>query len=101
MRAQPMGKPRRSAAAPRRSRYTPPAQSNIRAVMLSELLPRLKSPQRQLAFEDVFAPKERLVWCAGNTDLLSRAPAVAIVGTRNVSSEGAARARKLAKQLAK
>jgi DNA processing protein len=95
-----MGKPRRSAAAPRRSRYTPPAQSNIRAVMLSELLPRLKSPQRQLAFEDVSAPKERLVWCAGNTDLLGRAPAVAIVGTRNVSSQGAARARKLAKQLA-
>lgn len=100
MRAQPMGRPRRSAAAPRRSRYTPPEQANIREVMLSELLPRLQSAQRQLAFEDGPSSKERPVWCAGNTDLLSRAPAVAIVGTRTVSIEGAARARKLAKQLA-
>src|SRR5438128_553494 len=38
--AEPMRKTRRPTA-PRRSRYTPPAESNIRQVMLSTLLPRL------------------------------------------------------------
>jgi DNA processing protein len=68
--------------------------------MLSDLLPRLQRGQRQLAFEDATTPRERVVWCAGDTALLGRAAAVAIVGTRNVSPAGAARARRLAKELA-
>jgi DNA processing protein len=68
--------------------------------MLSDLLPRSDSLQRQLAFDDDPTPRERVVWCAGDTALLSRAAAVAVVGTRNVSPDGAARARRLARELA-
>jgi DNA processing protein len=97
--AEPMAKSRRSAAAPKRhSRYTPPEQSEIREVVLADLLPHLHTAQRSLVF-DAESPNARAVWCAGNLDLLNRGPRVAIVGTRNVSGDGAKRARKLAKEL--
>ena len=67
---------------------------------MSNLLPRMQTAQRQLAFDESPAQRERTVWCAGNIDLLSRAASVAIVGTRNVSTGGAAGARRLAKELA-
>jgi DNA processing protein len=38
------------------------------------------------------------IWCAGDSSLV-RLPSVAIVGSRNVSPEGAARARRLAREL--
>src|ERR1700741_1498320 len=41
---------------------------------------------------------ERL-WCAGDVSLVKR-PAVAIIGTRGVSLQGASRARRLARELA-
>jgi DNA processing protein len=41
---------------------------------------------------------QKLVWCSGNIELLQQR-CVAIIGTRDVSSEGAARARRLAREL--
>jgi len=56
-----------------------------------------KSTEQEL--DSTFAQSDRPIWCAGDTSLLSR-KCVAIVGTRKVSPEGAARARRLAKELA-
>lgn len=50
----------------------------------------------QLLLNDVMPQK--LVWCSGNIELLQQR-CVAIIGTRDVSSEGAARARRLAREL--
>ena len=97
--AQQMASARRSTPA-RRARYTPPEPSTVREVQLSELLPVLQNGQQPLAFDSNADVRERSVWCAGHIELLRRAPAVAIVGTRSVSVEGAARARRLAKELA-
>jgi DNA processing protein len=97
-----MSRKHRSAgsAGPGRSRYTPPDPSSIQQISLGDLLPRLQNPQRQLAFDESTSAPERIVWCAGNTGLLTRAGSVAIVGTRSVSADGAARARRLATELA-
>jgi DNA processing protein len=79
---------------PREARYTPPP--NVAVLTLSSLLNGIRTivPEQQarLGFE-----ADRL-WCAGDTSLVQK-PAVAIVGTRNVSPEGAARARRLAREL--
>ena len=99
--AQPMGKARRSVATPRRSSYHPPTSTAIHELLLSDLLvrePSLATMQRPLVFDQKSV--DRKVWCCGDTHLLNRAPSVAIVGTRAVSPEGAARARRLARQLA-
>lgn len=49
---------------------------------------------------DCFAPRgDKILHYAGNLDLISDRPIIAIVGTRNVSDEGAARARRLAREL--
>jgi DNA processing protein len=72
---------------------------------LSDLLPRVRvaSTQPQLTFDPADAPRatrEPVIWCAGNTGLLTGGPTIAIVGTRNASMDGAARARRLGKELA-
>ena len=49
---------------------------------------------------DWFAPQGvRVLHYAGNLELVSEYPVIAIVGTRNVSPAGAARARRLAREL--
>ena len=45
------------------------------------------------------AASERAVWYAGDAELLQR-PCVAVVGTREASDDGRARARRLGKELA-
>jgi DNA processing protein len=87
-----------------RCHYSPPEPSRIRECWLSELLPRSRTlrgnQQAQFDFDQPTSPRDRKIWCAGNIDLLRRACSVAIVGTRVVSADGAARARRLARELA-
>jgi DNA processing protein len=87
-----------------RSGYVPPA--DVRQIELSELLDRrggvpLEPKQLDLMFSKETreaAGRSKPIWYAGNLDSLN-APAVAIVGTRNVTEKGAIRARKLARGL--
>jgi DNA processing protein len=84
--------------APRTPKYIPP--TSVQVKNLSEALAgRREIPlgqQHRLGYDgnqDGVA-----LWCAGDLSLIQR-PCVAIVGTRNASPEGAARARRLAKEL--
>lgn len=84
----------------RSSRYTPPAE--FKTVQLRDILAdRGGAPFKpeQLDFLKAGPEESYPVYCAGDLSSL-RSPAVAIVGTRKVSAEGAARARRLAKELA-
>lgn len=78
-------------------RYRPPEE--VHEATLGELLEGVRpipaDQQKRLGFEEGRGPR---VWYAGDAELLCR-PCVAIVGTREVSDEGAARARRLAKEL--
>jgi DNA processing protein len=96
---RPMTPPEKSAA------YIPPA--NVREIDLADLLARHGGePFEQKQLDLVFGKEagqsvrreRKPIWYAGNLDSL-RAPAVAIVGTRNVTPDGAMRARKLARGL--
>lgn len=77
-------------------RYAPP--QDVVTLSLASLLDGVRTivpdQQARLGFA-----ADRL-WCAGDVSLVRR-PAVAIVGTRSVSAEGAARARRLARELVK
>lgn len=97
---RPMTAPGESAS------YVPP--SNVREIDLADLLARhggepFEAKQLDLVFGKDAGRAERRstkpIWYAGDLNAL-RAPAVAIVGTRNVSESGAMRARKLARGLA-
>jgi DNA processing protein len=86
--------------------YAPPP--NVREIDLGDLLARhggepFEPKQLDLVFGKETGQAERRstkpIWYAGNLDSL-RTPAVAIVGTRNVTEKGAIRARKLARGLA-
>lgn len=81
--------------------YTPPA--DVQCVDLADILARrggapFEAKQLDLMFGGE-RDRSKDIFYAGNLDCLT-APAVAIVGTRKVSPQGAARARKLAKGLA-
>src|SRR5262245_23959093 len=84
---------------PRRPTERYNAPKSVVTASLAELLGggrEVKAEQQdRLGFYD---GKHGLLWCAGDISLVKH-PAVAIVGTRNVSSEGAARARRLARDL--
>lgn len=84
----------------RTKRYQPP--SDVHRTSLRELLGEIGRPDledQQLPFlgEGVGAPVE--LFYSGRMALLKR-PSIAIVGARNVSDAGAARARRLSKELA-
>jgi len=78
-------------------RYAPP--EGVQRVELATLLGGVREirPEQQapLGFD---GQSDLVLWCAGDTHLV-RQRAVAIVGTREVSGEGAARARRLAREL--
>ena len=79
-------------------RYTAPR--NVAVMTLRELVGSKRTTvddqQRMLETGDGgWGPR---LWCAGDVSLVQSC-SVAIVGTRDVSAEGAARARKLARQL--
>ena len=86
----------------RRQKYSAPDLSRIRETTLPRLLPRqrvLPAAQWNLFKSDGQAADERVVWYAGDAALLER-PCVAVVGTREASSEGRAQARRLGRELA-
>jgi DNA processing protein len=81
---------------PRGEPYTPPASELVHILALDALIAGIRSiaPEQQTRFHS-----DSRLWCVGNTSLL-RQRCVAIVGTRQVSPEGAARSRRLARELA-
>ena len=80
--------------------YAAPTETQVQITNLAVLLngQRMVAPEQQsrLGFEG--SPEGPRLWCAGDLSLI-RNPAVAVVGTRDVSPEGAARARRLAREL--
>lgn len=83
-------------------KYTPPA--DVREIELNDLLERrggreFEPTQLDLVFGSKAPTRAKRIFYSGDLEALN-APAVAIVGTRNVSPAGAARARKLARGLA-
>lgn len=83
-----------------RSKYSPPTQ--VGEVLLSELLascgrPGLLSKQMELLGRNQ-SSDDVVLYFAGDLSLLHR-PSVAIVGARDVSDAGAARARRLAREM--
>lgn len=85
-----------------RSRYTPP--TGVRQLTFERLLSDLGLPKVESNQQSFLAGGHKLtpdypVWFAGDLDVL-RQPAVSVVGAREVSEDGAARARKIARLLA-
>jgi DNA processing protein len=85
----------------RASPYSPPTRKHT--IALSDLLAIAGRSVDDAQFDllkngQTSSARDQLVYYAGNPDLL-RAPAVSIVGTRDVSSDGWRRASRLAKEL--
>jgi DNA processing protein len=84
-----------------RTPYAPPPQDQVHMVSLEELIGTVQPPPpaaRQMRLFD--AGGTTRLWCAGHLSL-ARRPSVAIVGTRHPTRDGAARARRLASELAR
>jgi DNA processing protein len=83
------------------SAYSPPTDAEVQALSLSAVLRDVRelTPERQARLSLGAGGDDLRLWCVGNTSLMERR-SVAIVGTREVSPEGAARARRLARDLA-
>jgi DNA processing protein len=86
-----------------RHRYQPPKavwHTSLAAILKDRPRPSLKSPKKGTL--DMFSKEtpaaDTEFWYSGHLELLNR-PCVAIVGTRDVSPSGAARARRLAREL--
>ena len=81
--------------------YSVPPASIVKTLTLGEVLPPTRpiptTQQERLGFVGGH-PRGPSLWLAGDASLLAR-PCVAIVGTRDVSELGAARARRLAREL--
>lgn len=89
-----------SSSAPRRSRYAAPThivQSTLTATLAEIGRPPLDGVQSSWLAEGQSKADTHLFY-AGNLDLL-KAPSVCVVGARDVSPDGAARARKIARHL--
>jgi DNA processing protein len=80
----------------RSERYARPTTELVHVSTLDNLIrgTRTITPEQQTRFQS-----DSRLWCVGDVSLLRR-KCVAIVGTRQVSPEGAARARRLARELA-
>jgi DNA processing protein len=80
--------------------YNPPHPDSITRITVGSLLdgkrPVIPNQQARLGFEAEGLALE--LWCAGDISLVQR-KGVSIVGTREVSKDGAARARRLAREL--
>jgi DNA processing protein len=77
-------------------RYTPPAPQLVHISNLTTLIHGIRTiiPEQQPRLES-----DGTLWCVGDVSLLQK-KCVAIVGTREVSKDGAARSRRLARELA-
>lgn len=82
--------------------YSPPDPDHIRIMTVGDLLAGKRQivlgQQARLGFES--EGLDLRVWCAGDIDLIQKR-AVSVVGTRELSQDGAARARRLAKELSR
>lgn len=87
---------RQSSAPSPKPRYRGP--EDVRTIELQDLLERIGRPRIEERQMDLL--NDARIYYAGNLEILSN-PAVSIVGTRNVTQDGASRANKLAKQLVK
>ncbi len=89
-----------SGRARQRSEYVPPAPDAVTQLGLEQLVAGVRTLPRRRQQDSLDAPAAAVpLWCAGDVTLV-RHPAVAIIGTRNVTPDGARRARKLGAQLA-
>ena len=93
--------PRMQRSRPQHPQYASPPPDSIQQTTLGELLKgrRTIAPEQQerLGFDS--RGLDMKLWCVGDISLVQR-PSVSIVGTRQVSPEGAARARRLGRELA-
>jgi DNA processing protein len=87
-------------SSPRDRGYQPPPPENVSIVTVADLLEGKRNiiPNQQARLGYDAEGLELRLWCAGDRSLVQKR-AVAIVGTRNVSPNGAARARRLAREL--
>ena len=91
---------RKKVGSRRRSTYLRPPEVKL-TTLDSLLIGRRSIPEDQQARFGFDGGASRLkLWCAGDVSLVKR-PSVAIVGTRNISELGTARARKLARELSR
>lgn len=81
--------------------YRPPPETLVRVTTLGDVIGDVRhitpTQQSRLGFEE--DGSDLKIWCAGDVALIKKR-SVAIVGTRNVSGAGAARSRRLARELA-
>jgi hypothetical protein len=90
---------KRSPKSTTRTRYVPPADTAIVATTAAALLRGarpIKAASQQLKLTELAL--ERPLWAVGDRELLQQ-PCAAVIGIREVSPEGAARARRLAREL--
>ncbi|HEV3063371.1 MAG TPA: DNA-processing protein DprA [Vicinamibacterales bacterium] len=90
--------------ASRASAYSPPPSKGIYTTTLAELMAASitlapEAPRQADLFQDEDEDRSTRLYCAGDRSLIER-PRVAIIGTRDPSSAGAGRARRLARELA-
>lgn len=80
--------------------YQPPKPEDIRFMTVGDLLAGRRTiiPAQQARFGFDGDGLDMRIWCAGNIGLVQK-PALSIVGTRSVSPDGAARARRLAREI--
>jgi DNA processing protein len=81
---------------PRGEPYIPPTDEVVYIRTLDALIAGIRTitPEQQTRFQS-----DSRLWCVGDVSLVCK-KCVAIVGTRGVSSDGAARSRRLARELA-
>jgi DNA processing protein len=77
-------------------RYNPPAPQSVYTSSLEALIHGIRTivPEQQPRLQS-----DSTLWCVGDISLLQK-KCVAVVGTREASKEGAARSRRLARELA-
>jgi DNA processing protein len=85
-------------------RYTPPSAETVRTLQLVDVLPPWRSLSEKAQVRlggaaETWEPGRAQLWCSGDVALLQRT-CVAVVGTREVSDDGARRARRLGRELA-
>ena len=81
---------------PRGAPYAAPASELVRIYSVDALIAGIRSitPEQQTRFQ-----ADSRLWCVGDASLVHK-KCVAVVGTRGVSADGAARSRRLARELA-
>lgn len=82
-------------------KYQPPDPASIHPTTIGELLKGRRSliKHGNQSLDPSFISETRSLWLSGKMELV-QSPCVAVVGTRDVSEDGARRARRLGRELA-